>query len=475
MGQYKLKTRTYLNKTRKRRTLAKLIIKILEATQNQKEIDIEELRTKLRIPPQITNKQLTKIIQRLRPNTKIIHKYYHWYDEPPDVKIEIKSKILKKLLDDLAKKHKAKNYKDLLQRKFKIPTEKIGMIQRWLKKPYPQPKVKSLLYLCKKLKINPKQLEEKGLFTRKFPINLKTPTLIKLKTHILNEGKITITKTTKQLQANYVNKDPTLHKYVIELLKELEANVKEKPRWEPSRKIYVTNIDPTIARALIKTGLKPGKKTITNPTLDPEIYKNPELRKYHFKATLTEEGTSSLHITKEKRLRMSISWSRSIDITDKLTPQQIQKIKQLITEKKRKIPIGEIKGKRYFDILNVIVDNPPKLLVDEMKILNKVHSKTFKIRPQKIHVSKDEHISVAWDIIFFDIKSLSLFYFEYGMLDNTWKSMRLKKQFELFRKYGRKKLSEEEINEIQEYLNQIPRRITSNWIKSAAKKLFRET
>jgi len=61
------------------------------------------------------------------------------------------------------------------------------------------------------------------------------------------------------------------------------------------------------------------------------------------------------------------------------------------------------------------------------------------------------------------------------MLDNTWKSMRLKKQFELFRKYGRKKLSEEEINEIQECLKQIPKRMTSNWIKNVAKNLFRKT
>lgn len=110
MGQYKLKTRTYLNKTRKRRTLAKLIIKILEATQNQKEIDIEELRTKLKIPPQITNKQLTKIIQRLKPNTKIIHKYYHWYDEPPTIKIAIKTIVLKQILDKLIQQKQAKNY-----------------------------------------------------------------------------------------------------------------------------------------------------------------------------------------------------------------------------------------------------------------------------------------------------------------------------------------------------------------------------
>jgi len=420
---------------------------------------------------QTTNQNNTKTKTKHKNNTQILPLVRRTTNN----KNSNKNNSIKANLRQTNPTKTSKKLYDLLKNKLKIPSRKAKLYIEWLKKPITHPTVKSLLQFCKYLKINPKQLEEKGLFTRKFPINLKTPTLIKLKTHILNEGKITITKTTKQLQANYVNKDPTLHKYVIELLKELEANVKEKPRWDQSKGAYVTNIDPTIARALIKTGLKPGKKTITNPTLDPEIYKNLQLRKYHFQATLTEEGTSSIYITKEKRLKMTIAWDRSIDITDKLTPQQIQKLKQLITEKKRKIPIGKIKSKRYFDILSIIVDNPPKLLVDEMKILNKVHSKTFKIRPQKIHVSKDEHISVAWNIIFFDIKSLSLFYFEYGMLDNTWKSMRLKKQFELFRKYGRRKLSDEEINEIQEYLNQIPRRITNNWIKSATKKLFRET
>ena len=171
--------------------------------------------------------------------------------------------------------------------------------------------------------------------------------------------------------------------YVRKLLEKLGIKIENPPDYDPSRKVYVTSINATIARILNKADIPYGRKTITNSSIDPKILTNPELRKYHFKATLTEEGTSSLHITKEKRLRMTISWSRSIDITDKLTPKQIQKLKQLITEKKRKIAIGKIKGKRYFDILNVIVDNPPKLLVDEMKILNKVHSKTFKIRPQK--------------------------------------------------------------------------------------------
>ncbi|MCS7364842.1 MAG: hypothetical protein NDF54_05330, partial [archaeon GB-1867-035] len=200
------------------------------------------------------------------------------------------------------------------------------------------------------------------------------------------------------------------------------------------------------------------------------------LRKYHFKATLTEEGTSSLHITKEKRLRMTISWSRSIDITDKLTPQQKQKIKQLA--KKRDIAYGEVKKKRYHDIIEIILENRPRLLEQETSILEKIHKniidlKVTPIKPVSIHVSKDSRISVKWRIEFKSKKLIDLLCTEYGMLKETWKNQRLQKQYETYKKYRSRKLINNEITKIKETLKEIPPKIPKKWTKTKINELFK--
>ncbi|MCS7366223.1 MAG: hypothetical protein NDF54_12360 [archaeon GB-1867-035] len=76
----------------------------------------------------LTSDQIKKIISDLDEKY-----FYHWYDEPLNVRLEIKSEVLKKLLDNLVKKYKAKSYRDLLQRTFNIPIGKANTILDWLK------------------------------------------------------------------------------------------------------------------------------------------------------------------------------------------------------------------------------------------------------------------------------------------------------------------------------------------------------
>ena len=264
--------------------------------------------------------------------------------------------------------------------------------------------------------------------------------------------------------------------YVRKLLEKLGIKIENPPDYDPSRKVYVTSINATIARILNKADIPYGRKTITNSSIDPKILANPELRKYHFQATLTEEGSSSLYITNKRRLRMSISWSRSIDITDKLTPQQKQKIKQLA--KKRDIAYGEVKKKRYHDIIEIILENRPRLLEQETSILEKIHKniidlKVTPIKPVSIHVSKDSRISVKWRIEFKSKKLIDLLCTEYGMLKETWKNQRLQKQYETYKKYRSRKLNNNEITKIKETLKEIPPKIPKKWIKTKINELFK--
>lgn len=285
-----------------------------------------------------TKRNLAYIKEKLEENL------YHWYDEPPNTFIKVKSSKLKLILEGLKSKSNAKSIEDLLLNKLKIPREQARKYLEILEKPTPKIRVKTLLQLCKHLKINPNQLEKLDAFTRKFPVNLKSPTITKLLTHMINEGNISKRKKGKYPKATYENKDPTLHQTIRKLLENLGVKYTKPPTYR--KNAYTTNIDATTTRILVKAGLKPGKKTITNPTLPTQIYTNPKLRKYHIQTTLTEEGSSTTRIS-GKRVRMEITWDRSIDITNKLTPQQKQAIKKVLgTERKMYVKELEKKNRR---------------------------------------------------------------------------------------------------------------------------------
>ena len=421
-----------------------------------------------------TKRNLAYIKEKLEENL------YHWYDEPPNALITIKSSKLKLILEELKLKLNAKSIEDLLLNKLKIPRKQARKYLKILEKPTPKLKVKTLLQLCKHLKINPNQLELLDAFTRKFPVNLKSPTITKLLTHMINEGNISKRTKGKYPKATYDNKDPTLHVYIRKLLENLGVKYEKPPTYK--KNAYTTNIDATTTRILVKAGLKPGKKTITNPTLPTPIYTNPQLRKYHIQTTLTEEGSSTVRIS-GKRVKMEITWDRSIDITDKLTPKQKQTLKQILEkEKEKRIPIGKVKKKiKDKKIANSIIaiayGNSPKLVREETALLNKLHisdvkQKIVKSYPMRIQLSKDGRFTVAWRAYIANPKAIDLIVKKYGMLPNTWKEERLKKQYEIYLKYREKRLSDEEIKQVKKQIKSIPRRMPTQWRKQRFKELF---
>ena len=105
------------------------------------------LRTKGKLIPinqlkQQLEEKHQKQLQQLEtkgPNT------YHWYDEPPTIKIEVKTRVLKEILDELLWKYYATSYYDLLKNKLGIKERRAKLYIEWLKKPTINPPVKSLL------------------------------------------------------------------------------------------------------------------------------------------------------------------------------------------------------------------------------------------------------------------------------------------------------------------------------------------
>ena len=119
---------------------------------------------------------------------------------------------------------------------------------------------------------------------------------------------------------SYSNQDPVLLKYFMDRVREIGGGT-EGPYLGTNA--LVASGDPVLARALVASGLPPGKKTLSNPPLDALLRRDKESFKYHIQATLTEEGWFSLTIDRYRNINFPIAFGRSIDVTEKLSGGQI--------------------------------------------------------------------------------------------------------------------------------------------------------
>jgi len=293
---------------------------------------------------------------------------------------------------------------------------------------------------------------------------------IKLKTHVLNEGRVSLRKYKlyKVLTLGYSNQDPVLLKYFADAVKEAGGT-----RGEPCLETYalVLYASSVLARALKVSGLPFGRKTRSNPSLDPLLERDTELFRYHIQATLTEEGWCSLRI-ESRRARFDIAWGRSVDITDKLSKEQKEQINRLIEEKgRRKISIKIIGNP---DIRSIIELYPPTLIDQEELLFNIFHKgkELPEGRPTRVHLSKEGRITAFWEIHFTRPDLIDLIHSEYGMLPGTWKANRLDNLYEIYRKYRGIKLTDEEIQKIGKAKEENPHKIPVEWVSEKVQELF---
>ncbi|MCD6562615.1 MAG: hypothetical protein J7K23_01710 [Thermoproteales archaeon] len=261
--------------------------------------------------------KLLNSLNKVRANINL----YHWWDEPDNVSRILDRKRFFTIINEKIQKAKARDFKDLLS-KNKIDKNKISGYLYWLYRDPLRVKTGKLKKLCKYLHI-PYIKIEKIIIDRDFPIDLNSEVVVKLFTHILNEGHIRLYKG-KIRNILYVNQDPVLIHRVKFLIEKLGGYVFLPP---PSKEAFELKSDYLTARIMNKAGIPAGSKTIADFSLHPVILNSEKLMLNHLKWTFIEEGTIGLLFDRHGFLKLYLSLSRSKDITN-LFPQHIIKIFQ---------------------------------------------------------------------------------------------------------------------------------------------------
>jgi len=391
-------------------------------------------------------------------------RYYHWNNEPNLARLAIDLDYVRKVVKREMTRSGAVNIYSFLDEK--------GLYSIYLRLTGKKDSTSVVLILkriCKELNVDPNDIEKKGIILnpRIFPIDMSSKEFIKLKSHVLNEGRIAF-RWRSVGRLGYSNQDPVLLRYFTDLVRGLGGDIHREPRF--ARYVLLVEANPALARALDASGLSYGRKTRTDPPLDPLIKPNSSLFRYHIQATLTEEGWCSLIIAKGRRIQFVIAWGRSVDITDKLADEQIEYLRQ-IAQTRRKIPIGSIEDT---DLLREISLNTPRSLGQELTILALSHKNKQwpEGLPTKVHISKKGRITVFWEIHFNTPELIDLIHDKYGMLPSTWKSRRFENLYDVYVKYRGKKLTDEEIREVSKFIEENQPKVSAEWISEKIRELF---
>lgn len=392
-------------------------------------------------------------------------KYYHWNNEPDLVCLAIDLDYVRKVVKrEMVRCGTVSMYSFLREKGlysiYLLLTGKKGSTS-----------VVILKRFCKEFNVDLNDIEKKGIILnpRIFPIDMSSNAFIKLKSHVFNEGRIAFRKRSVG-RLGYSNQDPVLLRYFTDLVRELGGDIRREPRF--ARYVLLVEANPVLARALDASGLPFGRKTRTDPPLDPLIRPNSRLFRYHIQATLAEEGWCSLIIAKGRRIQFVIAWGRSVDITDKLTGEQIEYLRQIAqTRRKRKIPIGSIEDTV---LLREISLNAPQSFGQELTLLALSHKNIQwpEGLPTKVHISKKGWVTTFWEIHFNSPELIDFIHDEYGMLPSTWKSKRFENLYDVYVKYRGKKLTDEEIQEVRKFIEANPPKVSAEWISEKMRELF---
>jgi len=345
----------------------------------------------------------------------------------------------------------------------------LDKIYRMIKKGRGYMQIQNLKQFCKIYKIDFIELEQKGIILkpRLYPLDKHSKEFIKLKSHVLNEGRIGFLKQSVRI-LNYSNQDLVLLWYFMNITKALGGDI---AGLYLSNHALATNVNPALARALDASGLSFGRKTKTDPSLDPLLKESSELFKYHIQATLTEEGWCSLSIY-GRYVRLEIAWGRSVDITNKLSRVHIEELREIAKELgKRKLPIKRVKNP---EIRKIIRDNPPRSFDQEVALLIHIHKdkQLHEGSPTRVHLSKEDSITAFWEIHFARPDIVDLIHDEYGMLPNTWKARRFERLYVTYIKYRGRRLTDDEIQEIRKVKEENPPKVSAEWISEKMRELF---
>ena len=276
-------------------------------------------------------------------------RYYHWYDEPENTRIEVDSDYVGKVMEQETKRPRAIGVtspsKDRgMNRAGKVPDRPRGGRKRKVAT------IGGLKRVCERFNIDFAEVERLGIISRplSYPLDMNSRDFVKVKTHILNEG-----WTSPAHNLAYNNQDPVLLKYFANAVAGAGGTITREPKLREGAIEVASN--SALGRAVEASGLRRGRKTVTNPSLDSLVASDPEAARYHLQATLAEEGWFSLGVHKGKA-RFEIAWGRSVDITDRLQYEEVEQLRRMEEEHGGKIPIRSIEDP---EILKAIKEKPP--------------------------------------------------------------------------------------------------------------------
>ncbi|MHC1628138.1 MAG: hypothetical protein ACXQTI_04850 [Candidatus Nezhaarchaeales archaeon] len=421
----------------------------------------------LNIISSITNSPEYQKKERIKEssNINILSRFYHWWQEPGNASHIVDTGKLKDMISAKLSELGEKSMRSYILKTLKLSKTRYDYYTYLLKNRAPKPiEVRVLKRLCDDFKIPYVALEQHNAFTNiKFPIDLDKPGLFMLASHILNEGHMR----TETKSIEYYNKDPVLHYYLKQRVEELGGSFSGPFE---AHKAFASYIDPLTGRLLNAIGIPYGPRAQNQPFVSFKRMDN-STWKYHFQATLTEEGAITLRVMQDKRIGMKISLTRAIDITDLLPKNFVSSLDYG----------AHSIGKTISDekIYRTIISNPPTLLQAEFEELTRRHSRQIPIYawrppyPYRIQKSKDDRITIHWALEIIKTHLVDLIYNYYGMLPGTWKSIAFEKRYQFYLEHRGQKLTENEIEELHQIEKQYPWEIPKQWINQKIKELFK--
>lgn len=467
MGQYSLAQRQRLNTYLASETSADLENLIQKHVDGAKKVDLEQLKEQL--PITVSDHKLVQLLRLMYGNIIIRIPLYHWYHELPSTLRTVDTNYLKETIEEKMRELGAKNSGSLFK-KMKIGQNEAAVYQRWLSNDVNTTKTGVLNRFCWRFGVNPEILEEQKVFLdRKFPIPTSTRELAKLKTHVLNEGTMNYRRG-KSSEMSYANKDPALLHYFITRLKQVGGHEGGLPT--PAARVMRVSGDALTARLLNASGLPYGSKTKVNPALDPLVFTDPETRRYHVQATLTEEGWISLRVNRNRNIQMEVGWNRSTDITDRLTEEQRN---ALLKFRGETIFMGDIDSR---ETLTTILSHPHETLAQEKMAIVQSHSDEIpgdtwpQLRIKGIHVSKKGRVTVSWSFQTRRPILVELLCERYGMLPGTWKAERAEKLYRIYQEYLGKRLTPEEVVHVKRSVDETAKSVDQQQFINKMKTYF---
>jgi len=374
---------------------------------------------------------------------------YHWWEEPAEAERTLCTRVIRGLLSKKIDRLDCRSLRELVVKIWGLNQGDYVGYWRLATGRQSSVRTSNLKSMCNDLRISYKKLEALGvLVDRDWPINLLRPELIMLKTHILNEGTLndSVVKTfyaptgkasfSRRVQAQYYNNDIALPRQIQRLAEICHCT---SYRMSKCKNGYCTVLDATTSRVLMKIGVPPGRRSAQRVRLDRNVSSQKYLWRYHFAATLIEEGSCSLRLARSKRLFLELGYYRGVDITTALDSSVCRKLRPGV-----RTVIGTLPG----TVQETVRRRPPLLMSQEINHLRKLHPQPGGLRdwprprPYEVRRCRSGKVIASWRFAASCRPLVHILFSYLNVQISSSKRRRMQNSFRIYEKHKERKLSD---------------------------------